>query len=271
MPGDLCLRATHLFDGLTIEQIAYSKAPQPIIWFISSNGVLLGLTYIPEEQIGGWHQHTTDGTFESCAIVSEGEEDHLYVIVRRTINSVTVRYVERMANLDLNATTPLVSGFFVDAGTTFTGAATTTFVGLDHLEGETVTVLADGLVVNGLTITGGVLTLTTAASTVHVGLPYTAELETLPVTLALEAGGLDKVKNVNQVWLRVEESGPFSIGPDLASLTESDGPVAGQLLTDSLKTLIQGTWDPDGQVFVRQTDPVPLTVTSAVYEVQDGG
>ena len=61
------------------------------------------------------------------------------------------------------------------------------------------------------------------------------------------------------------------MGPDLTDLTPSDGPAAGSLLTESLKTLIQGTWDPDGQVFVQQLDPVPLTVVSVVYEVQDGG
>lgn len=271
LTGDLSLRATHLFDGLEIEQIAYSKAPQPIIWFISSNGDLLGLTYIPEETVLGWHHHETDGTFESCAIVSEGDEDHLYVIVRRTINGVPVRYVERMANLALDLTTPLISGFFVDAGLTYTGVPATVITGLAHLEGEAVVVLADGLVVRGLTVTSGQITLATAASTVHVGLAYITELETLPTTLQLPAGGLDKVKNVSQVWLRVEESGAFTLGPDLASLAPSDGPAAGSLLNQSLKTLIPGTWDSDGQIFVQQLDPVPLTLVSVVYEVQDGG
>ncbi len=268
LTGDLSLRATHLFDGLTIEQIAYSKAPQPIIWFVSSGGKLLGLTYLPEEQIGGWHQHVTDGTYESCALIAEGEEDHLYVIVKRTINSVTVRYVERMANLDV---TTLAAGFFVDAGLTYSGVPATVITGLDHLEGESVAVLADGLVVKGLTVSSGQITLTTAASTVHVGMPFTVELETLPVTLQLPAGALDKTKNVNAVWVRVEESGAFSIGPTLNRLTPTKLPVAGALLTGTVDVAIEGSWQEDGKVFVQQSDPVPLTLVSMVYEIQPGG
>jgi hypothetical protein len=98
LTGDLSLRSTHLFDGLTIEQITYAKAPNPTVWCVSSSGKLLGLTYIPEEAVAAWHQHDTrtGEVFESCAAVAEGMEDRLYVVVQRTINSSTVRYIERM-------------------------------------------------------------------------------------------------------------------------------------------------------------------------------
>ncbi len=269
LTGDLTLRATHLFDGLTIEQIAYSRAPLPLIWCVSSNGKLLGLTYLPEEQIGAWHQHVTDGFVESCALIAEGDEDHLYVIVRRTIDGNVVRYVERMANLDVPAA--LADVFFVDAGITFDGAATTTITGLDHLEGATVIVLADGLVVRDLVVLNGAITLVTAASKVQVGLPYTAQLETLPATLGLPAGALDKTKNVSAVWVRVEESGAFSIGPTLTALTPTQVPAAGALLTGSVDVNIAGSWGPNGQVFIQQSDPLPLTIVAAVYEVVAGG
>ena len=78
MTGDLLLRAPHLFDGYEIVDMAYSKAPQPIVWFVSDSGRLFGLTYVPEQQVGAWHWHGTDGIFESCAVVAEGSEDFLY-------------------------------------------------------------------------------------------------------------------------------------------------------------------------------------------------
>lgn len=128
--GDLSLRAAHLFDNYEILDMCYSKAPQPLLWFVSSTGRLLGLTYVPEQQIGAWHWHDTDGAFESCTSVAEGAEDALYVIVRRTINGATKRYVERMATRQIST---IENCFFVDSGATYngtnTGAATVTVTG----------------------------------------------------------------------------------------------------------------------------------------------
>jgi hypothetical protein len=120
--GDLSVRAAHLFDDLDITDMCYSKSPQPILWFVSSNGNLLGLTYMPEQQIGAWHQHDTDGLFETATAVAEGSEDRLYVIVKRTIGGNTKRYVERMASRQI---TTLTNCFFVDCGLTYNGNNTT--------------------------------------------------------------------------------------------------------------------------------------------------
>jgi hypothetical protein len=128
--GDLSLRAPHLFDNYSVVDMAFAKAPQPIVWAVSSSGKLLGLTYVPEQQVGAWHQHDTDGTFESCCVVAEGNDDRLYVVVKRTIGGVTKRYVERMATR-LFATQ--ADAFFVDSGatldTTNTSATTVTVSG----------------------------------------------------------------------------------------------------------------------------------------------
>ena len=97
--GDLSLRAAHLFDNYDISDMCYSKSPQPLLWFVSSTGYLLGLTYIPEQQIGAWHQHQTDGAFESCTVVSEGDEDFLYVVVNRTIGGTTMALFSTMVVL----------------------------------------------------------------------------------------------------------------------------------------------------------------------------
>jgi len=128
--GDLSIRSAHLFDNYTISDMCFAKSPQPLLWFVSSTGKLLGLTYIPEQQIGAWHQHQTDGIFESCCVVAEGIEDALYVIVRRTVNGNSVRYVERMETRQI---TTLEDSFFVDSGLTYDGnnmgATTVTITG----------------------------------------------------------------------------------------------------------------------------------------------
>lgn len=83
---DMSLRAAHLFDYKTIVDMAYSKGPVPIVWAVSSDASLLGMTYVPEQQVYAWHRHITDGQFESICVVGEGNDDILYAIVRRRIS-----------------------------------------------------------------------------------------------------------------------------------------------------------------------------------------
>jgi hypothetical protein len=116
--NDLSIRSAHLFDNYEISDMAFAKAPIQMVWFVSTSGMLLGLTYTPEQQVGAWHKHDTDGTFESCTVVAEGNEDRLYVVVKRTIGGVTKRYVERMSSRHFDS---IEGAFFVDSGATYDG------------------------------------------------------------------------------------------------------------------------------------------------------
>lgn len=269
--GDLSIRAAHLFDGHTITDAALSKAPYPIAWFTSDDGRLLGLTYIPEEGIGAWHWHDTDGEFESVCAAPEGSEDRLYAVVLRNINGVATRTIERMGSQEAQA--GLEDSFCVDCGLTYDGAAATSITGLSHLNGEAVSVLADGLVVSGKTVSGGSVTLTTAASVVHIGLPFTCDLQTLPLAVQIEAAGHGRTKNVNRVWMRCVDSGAFQVGPNSTLLRSSDprGDNAGTFVTGQVMVPIDGKWTDDGQVWLRQSDPLPVTVVGQVLEVSIGG
>ncbi len=272
--GDLSLRAAHLFDLLTIVDQTYAKAPLPIVWFVSSSGDLLGLTYVPEQQIGAWHHHETAGRFESIACVAEGSEDRLYAIVNRTINGQTVRYIERMASRLVGN---LQDCFFVDAGATYSGASATTISGLTWLEGCTVAVLADGAVQNQKVVTGGAITLDRAASVVQVGLPYTSDLMTLPLTLQVDGFGQGRQKNLNKVWIRLYQSSGVFAGPDENSLveykqrtTEAYG-VPPVLQTTEAEVVLTPSWNSSGQLLIRQKSPLPLTVVDVTLEVAIGG
>lgn len=358
--GDLSIRAAHLFDNFTIVDMCYAKSPQPLLWFVSSTGKLLGLTYVPEQQIGAWHQHDTDGIFESCTVVAEGNEDSLYVIVRRTVNGNSVRYVERMATRQVNL---LKDCFFVDAGSTYNGtnltamtvtvtggttwgpadvltitASSSLFVypattdvgdaivltdstgasyrlkilatssatvatakvdkvipvalratptavwafardtvsGLSHLEGKTVSILADGAVMPQVVVTGGVAVLERASVVVHVGLPYQSDLQTLPVSLNIDAFAQGRVKNVNQSWIRVFQSSGVFVGPDANKLTEAKQRTTEpygsppSLKSDELNVVMTATWAQSGQIYIRQSDPLPLTVVGITTEIVVG-
>lgn len=272
--GDLSLRAPHLFDSFDIVDMGYTKAPNPIVWFVSSNGKLLGLTYVPEQQIGAWHQHDTDGVFESCATVAEGHEDVLYCVIRRQVNGASVRYVERMASRQF---VDPADAFFVDCGATYVGAPADEITGLGHLEGKTVNILTDGAVHPQRVVTGGKIVLAYEASKVHVGLPITAEMHTLPVAAQIDnAFGQGRLKNVNKVWLRVYRSSGIFVGPSVDELTEAKqrtvepygSPPA--LKSEEIQIMITPSWADSGQVVVRQKDPLPLTVVSLTAEVAIG-
>jgi hypothetical protein len=274
--GDLSLRAPHLFDQLTIVDMAFSKAPYPIIWMVSSNGKLLSLTYVPEQQIGAWAQHDTDGVFESCCVVAEGDEDVLYVIVRRTIGGTQKRYVERMRPRVF--ATPADS-FFVDCGGTFiaSGAPVSTITGVNWLEGKTISILADGAVHRQLVVVGGRFTLDNPATKIQFGLPITADLQTLPLANQLEGAGQGRRKNVNKVFLRVKDSSGIFTGPAFDALTEAKirttEPYGSppRLQTREIEVVNRAAWDDNAQVCVRQSDPLPLTVIDMTLDYAMGG
>lgn len=269
--GDLSLRATHLFDDFDMVDMAYAKAPMPIVWAISSSGKLLGLTYVPEQQVGAWHQHDTDGVFESCAVVAEGREDVLYVVVRRTIGGVQKRYIERQASRKFAT---LADAFFVDCGATYSGAPATIISGLNHLEGKTVSILADGAVHPQRVVIGGGIALDNQASLVHIGLPFTADIETLPLVASIDPGyAQGKVKSVNRISMRVVNSSGIFAGPDVDRLvqfkqrtTETYG-TAPAPRTGEIEIVVKPDWGDDARVIIRQLDPLPITLISMTMEV----
>lgn len=270
--------APHLFNGKTIVDAAYQKAPYPIIWLVSSSGRLVALTYLPEQQIAAWHPHDTDGTIESVCSIPEGVEDGVYAVVRRD-NVLAAGYditIERFG-----PTLPVdtaAEAFHVDAGLTYSGAAVTLVQGLQHLEGKTVSILADGSVQPDQVVTAGTVTLPVAASLVHVGLPVVSTMQTLP--FAFSGGGdlgQGHPKNVNRIWLRVVTSTGVWAGPDASNLVlyppRSFEPwgSAPDLMTGELELALTPSWSTSGQVVIRQADPLPLTIVSLTQEVAVGG
>ncbi|CAB5512513.1 hypothetical protein LMG26857_01803 [Achromobacter anxifer] len=273
--ADVSILAPHLFDYRTIVDMAFSRAPHPILWCVSSSGELLGLTYVPEQQVQGWHRHgTKSGRFESICTVAEGDEDALYAIVRRTVNGAQVRYVERLHTRMMPSQ---ADAFFVDSGLTYDGPPATVFSNLGHLEGEAVNILADGAVVSSQTVTAGTVTLEQPARKVHIGLPIQADAVTLPLAFETQAMGQGRVKNVNKVWLRLNESSGVFAGPGFDKLTQvkqrTTEPYGSppRWISGEFEHVVKAAWTDGAQVYVRQTDPLPVTLVSMTIEAAIGG
>lgn len=277
---DLTLFASHLFDGFTIDKLDYAQNPHSTVWAVRSDGMLLGLTYVPDEDVFGWHRHDTgaSGVFEDVCVVPEDDEDVVYLLVRRTINGATVRYVERFAS---RVVLQLADAFFVDAGLSYAGTPTNTVSGLDHLEGQRVAILGDGAVVsNGAdgiayTVSGGAVTpvLPAPYSTIHAGLPIQyAEIETVDLDVA-GSSVRDKRKRIQALTLLVEKSarsvfaGPdrYSLKPYVPEAWEASG-----LVDDAFFMNITAAFTDHGRVVIRQTEPLPLTVLGIIPQVEVG-
>lgn len=277
---DLTIFATHLFERKTLLAMEFQQIPHSIIWCVRSDGVLLGLTYIPEQDIWGWHRHTTDGRIEEVCVVPETDEDTLYVIVRRDIGGVAKRYIERLERRELLDGYIHATSFFVDSGLSYSGVPADSFAGLEHLEGKRVavyadgTVLFDGLSTNSPVVTSGVVTLAAEYVNVHIGLPYTAEIETLDVDVNGTAVR-DKQKRVLGVSVLVERSSRMvQAGADVASLRyyiDEPWQAASDTATEALVLSIPAVYTQPGRVLIRQALPLPLTIIGIIPQVEMGG
>ena len=272
---DLTLLAEHITEGGIIE-MSYQQEPDSVLWCVRNDGTLLGFTYARAEQVTGWHRHIIGGSFSTgnsvvesvASIPTENNEDEFYMIVKRTINGSTRRYVEYLTLFDYG--TDQEDAFYVDSGLTYSGSAATTISGLDHLEGETVTILANGATHADKTVSSGAVTLDRSATKVHIGLPYTSTLQTMRAESGGEGGtSQSKDKRIHEVTLRLHETVGVEVGPNLndmeripfrSSAASMDAAVP--LFTGDKQVEFRDDFNTDGFVFVRQTQPLPLTVIS---------
>jgi hypothetical protein len=290
---DLSLFASHLFDGYSLDDVAYQQTPHSIVWCCRSDGTLLGLTYLREEEVWGWHRHDTGaaGMFQHVCVVPEAGEDVVYLIVRRTIGGVYHRFIEKLERREIF--TFISDAFFVDSGLSWDGAPVTVIGGIGHLEGQVLAVLADGAVLyNGdpaggnaplFRVVGGSVTLpapvapATGYSVIHAGLPIRfAEIETLD----LDVAGSDvraKRKRLPALNILVDAtSRSFYAGPDATSLyqyklTPQEGTSQVLPFTGQLEMSVIARFDNEGRILIRQQDPLPVSILGVLPPVEVGG
>lgn len=242
--------------GLTLDSpvtISGSTAANPVVITATSHGFSDG----DEVDITGivWVSNTdTYGT--------KAQPDQLngnrYTVANKTANTF------ELSGVDGSAFNAYVSdGEVRKAVTAITGAW--------HLEGEPVAVLANGEVISGHTVTAGAITLATKASRVHIGLPYTSDLETLNI----EAPGRTiqgAQKSIGDVTVRVERSRGMIIGHNTDRLvpardTDFTGEAVDGLLTGDISVVLKPDWNSKGRIFIRQKNPLPLTVLAVIPDI----
>lgn len=269
---DLTLFANHLFDGYTIDALAYQQTPDSIVWLVRSDGTLLGLTYLHEQDIWAWHRHDTDGgLFEDVCVVPEPGEDATYVFVRRTLGANVVRYIEKLhPRTVLDAET---EGVFLDSALTYSGAATSSVSGLDHLSAKTVGICGDGVYLGTAVVSSGAVTLPSAASYIVIGLPIEADAETLDLDVSGSQIRTAK-KRVQSVTLLLDNSSrAFQAGPDSTRLRRYAPPShqsATKQFNGQAELPVTALHDLPGRVFIRHDRPLPMTILGIVPHVDVG-
>lgn len=165
--------------------VCYQRDPLRILWVRLSDGSLRSCTLVPKHDVVGWSRHPMPGAFVEDFCVTpggDGEADTLTLLVRREIDGVTRRFVEILQPFfePADPDAPTAEGaWYVDCGLSYSGAPETVFAGLEHLEGATVRIFADGSQRPDQVVDGGSVTLTQPASEVVIGLPIAYRIRSL--------------------------------------------------------------------------------------------
>ena len=284
---DIALLSTHLLFGHRLVAMDSAMEPYKIVWFVRDDGVALSLTYLHDQDVYAWSRHDTiGGQFLDVCVVSEPNpwgyyENVPYFLVRRTLNGVSTQTVERMHTRQLGlGNSDVKQSWFVDCGLQYSGTATATVSGLNHLAGQTVAILADGAVFPQQVVgSDGTLTIPQPASIITVGLPIQAQLESLPIDVG-EPTIQGKRKRVSRIRVLVENTRGLKAGP----VNQQKGPLLVEFKERSIEAYgtptnlvtgqefvnTNGTWDVYGTVLIQQDNPLPCSILGIVPEFELG-
>jgi hypothetical protein len=282
---DMTVAAEHITRS-GIADMAYQSQPQSIVWMARNDGVLLGFTYEREQEVLAWHRHTLGGVYgngdavvESVACIPNpaGTADELWVAVKRTVDGVTRRYIEYMDAM-WDDSRDQEDAFYVDCGLTYDGSAVATITGLWHLNGQTVTILADGAAHPDKTVANGAITLNRSASVVQIGLGYTSAAWTQRAEAASSSGTAQgKLKRINKITVRLWQAlGDWKFGTEPTGTLEkiifrSFGDAAGvapPLFEGDKDVTLPGGYESEGRIYWQVTQPFPGTLLALMPEVE---
>ncbi|MCS5590731.1 MAG: hypothetical protein NZ824_12275 [Candidatus Thioglobus sp.] len=256
---DMTLLAEHITEGY-LKDIDYQQEPDSIVWACTEDGSLLSMTYERPEDVIAWAGHDlggADAKVGSVAVITNTTQDQLWVVVERTVNNATKKYVEY---LDPNIN--------VDSGLTGTVAASATSIGnLGHLEGETVNVVIDGAVFPNEVVSNGAITPTipstwTGNVDIEVGLPYISTLKTMRIEAGSQSGKAQgRKKRWNEVMVRLLDTTGVNINGDQIPFRSSADAMDSKVSSFTGDKRVSNLgWDRDGIIEIKQEQPLPLTV-----------
>lgn len=266
-----------------VTDLCVQRQPDTRVWFVKSDGTLAMLLYDRRDNVVGWARTQTDGAYEAIAPLPSTNDDDIYVVVNRTINGVTRRYIEVFAQED-----EIIGGadnWSADASVKWTsGSATTAVTGLTHLAGKQVIVWSNGAALvdqsSMLTVSStGTLTLPAARTSAIIGLPFTGKIKTVKLAYGSQAGtALTQRKRVDHLALLATRLCPdgIKIGRDFTTMTKISQIYKGKQITtgacltdvDYDATTFNGSWDTDSRVCIQNQAPYPVTITGFVINME---
>jgi hypothetical protein len=259
------------------------------------DGTMANLLYDEGEELSAWWRVETDGEIENVAVLPGTLEDAVYVVVKRTIDGNTKRYLEKFARLDECEGASVCK--LADSFYQYSGVSTATISGLDHLEGEAVVVWAGGgevgfdatdpTTITTYTVSSGSITLPAAVTSAVIGLPYTGRF--ISAKLAYAAGGgtaLNRKKKVHNMGLILINThyqgvrvGHYHNDPSVSVLRSMPLIERGKETTsgtvwsiyDESTFPIPGEWDTDSRFQIECRAPRPATILGLTLDVTTSG
>lgn len=265
-------------NGIT-NYMATIEQPDSIAYMVS-NGDLKGMLYDPnqEQSVVGFHSYEFTGDVESVAsIPSTTGQDQIWLIIKRTINGATKRYVEYIDNSD--------NEIYVDSAVVYSGSATRSLTGLSHLEGETVRVWGDGADFGEFVVNSGTVTIPTTKSAVenaYIGYGYNADLEIMPIDIPVpQTGGTTQTlkARINEVIVILYDTLGLEYGeapetlqtlPFRSSGDAMDGPPgkAGEVYPEEKQLTFTGNWSRAPSIYLRSSGPFPCIIISLMARME---
>lgn len=280
---DLTVLSEHIIrlTGRAVDS-CFQLNPNSQLWVVSDGGGLVSMTFLKDQEVFAWTNYDIGGNgfVESiCSVPSvDQKSDTVYLVVRRTINSVTKRYIEYFeSEFWPTSLTDKSTMFFVDAGLSYSGSPVNTVSGLSHLNTITPVIVADGSVRNATgPITGGNVTFDgDSATLVSVGLPFTSLYKMLPIEAGSQMGTAQgKIKRFDKLVIRILNSLGFKFGEDLTKLESVSFRSTSDLMdssppffTGDKERKFTGTYDRSPSFYIQQDQPYPLSIVSIMPHV----
>lgn len=279
--NDLTLLAKHIIENVQIVDSAYKQEPDSTIYFVRSDGTMACLSYIMEQKVYAWSTIETQGKIEAVAAVQEGDEDIIYLVVQREINGAIVRNIEYLAKNPAKSNNP-DDYIMLDNAIEYSTAEKSsgeTEIDAAELAGEKVTVIGDGRMYSGLTVSqDGTVTLPAAVQHAFIGLPYRSIVELPNVEIKTGDGTMQgRRKQISNCIMRLSNSLGGMVGPDINTLDlmnfdEQNAVSDIKLFTgDKHMTLPIGGFNNEGRVIIVTDEPYPFNLLAVVREVSFGG
>lgn len=269
---DLTIFASHILAG-RVRDMQVQSAPDSYVWLVTETGQLIGCTYEKAQKVLAWHRHTTtNGKFTSLCILPTQGNDRLYVSVERDINGVKRTFIEVLID-SWEPADVAEDAFYVDSGLTYEGEPVTSLVGLQHLEGCTVSALVDGWVHPDMVVKNGGIKLQSPGSKIHVGLGYKSQFLSL-VPQSQQRITLGSTRRISEATIALEDSADFFYKAATETHVEIayDGPTKvmnkAVPLTSKHRTInVTSKSEKTAQLQLWQNRPLPLIIRGIVYTI----